>query len=112
MSGSEDLVRAALRNVAELCTVAAIPDPKSGGQLSVKGSKSFLEIRLVDDRETLHRLAEWMLDRGGRLKDPIWSRDADTARKTDQILFIGLANWYPPVYDCGACGYPTCAEFM
>jgi len=112
MEGSEDLVRAALRNVAELCTVAAITAPKSGGQLFLKGSKPFLEVRLVDDRATLLRLSEWMRDRGGRLKDPIWARDAETTEKTDQILFIGLANWYPPVYDCGACGYPTCAEFM
>jgi hypothetical protein len=29
------------------------------------------------------------------------------------ILFVGLApNWYPPNYDCGACGYATCAEFL
>ena len=28
------------------------------------------------------------------------------------MLFIGLAKWYPPVYDCGACGYGTCAEFL
>jgi uncharacterized ferredoxin-like protein len=26
-------------------------------------------------------------------------------------LFIGLCGWYPPQYDCGACGYATCAEF-
>ena len=24
----------------------------------------------------------------------------------------GLAKWYPPVYDCGACGFATCAEFL
>jgi len=27
------------------------------------------------------------------------------------VLFIGLRDWYPPIYDCGACGYATCAEF-
>jgi hypothetical protein len=26
--------------------------------------------------------------------------------------FVGLADWYPPNYDCGACGYGTCAEFL
>jgi hypothetical protein len=25
---------------------------------------------------------------------------------------VGLADWYPPNYDCGACGYATCAEFL
>jgi Uncharacterized protein containing a ferredoxin domain (DUF2148)/Putative Fe-S cluster len=28
------------------------------------------------------------------------------------VLSSSLAGWYPPVYDCGACGYATCAEFM
>src|SRR5262249_46308780 len=27
--------------------------------------------------------------------------------------FVGLLpGWYPPNYDCGACGYATCAEFL
>jgi uncharacterized ferredoxin-like protein len=112
MEGSEELVRAGLRHVAELCTVAAITAPKSGGQLFLKGAKPFLEIRLVDDRETLDRLSDWMRERGRKNGDPIWVRDAETTAKTDQILFIGIDNWYPPVYDCGACGFPTCAEFM
>ncbi len=25
---------------------------------------------------------------------------------------MGLSGWYPPNYDCGACGYATCAEFL
>ena len=28
------------------------------------------------------------------------------------VLLVGLADWYPPNYDCGACGYATCAEFL
>ena len=28
------------------------------------------------------------------------------------MLFLGLSGWYPPNYDCGACGYATCAEFL
>jgi uncharacterized ferredoxin-like protein len=28
------------------------------------------------------------------------------------VLFLGLSGWYPPNYDCGACGYATCAEFL
>ena len=86
--------------------------PKSGGQLFLKGSKPFIETVVVDDQETLARLAGWLRERGNKLKDPIWFRDADTAEKLDLVLFIGLAKWYPPVYDCGACGYATCAEFL
>jgi len=102
----------ALRHVAQLCAVAAMTAPKSGGQLFLKGAKPFIETAIVGERDTLQRLAEWLRARGTKLKEPIWFRDADTAEKLDLVLFIGLAKWYPPVYDCGACGYATCAEFL
>jgi uncharacterized ferredoxin-like protein len=102
----------ALRHVAQLCAVAAVTAPKSGGQLFLKGSKPFIETVVVEDQQTLSCLAGWLRERGTKLKAPIWFRDADTTEKLDLVLFIGLAKWYPPVYDCGACGYATCAEFL
>lgn len=107
-----DVFVAALKNVAQLCAVAAMTAPKSGGQLFLRGSKPFLETVIVDDKETLQRLAGWLRDRGGKLKSPIFLRDAETTDKVDLILFIGLRKWYPPMYDCGACGYGTCNEFL
>lgn len=101
-----------LRSVARLCAIAAITAPKSGGQLFLKGAKPFIETVIVHERETLTHLAEWLRARGKKLKDPIWYRDADTAEKLDLVLFIGLVKAYPPLYDCGACGYATCAEFL
>jgi uncharacterized ferredoxin-like protein len=102
----------ALRHVAQLCAVAAMTAPKSGGQLFLKGAKPFIETAMVEERDTLQRLADWLRTRGTQLKDPIWFRDADITEKLDLVLFIGRAKWYPPVYDCGACGYATCAEFL
>jgi uncharacterized ferredoxin-like protein len=102
----------ALRHVAQLCAVAAMTAPKSGGQLFSKGAKPFIETVIIEDKDTLKRLADWLRARGTKLKAPIWFRDAETAEKLDLVLFIGLAKWYPPVYDCGACGYATCAEFL
>src|SRR5256885_10671289 len=101
-----------VENVAKMCAVSAMTAPKSGGQLFLKGSKPFIETAIVSDKETLHRLAEWLRARGTKLKNPIFFRDADTAEKVDLILFIGLEKWYPPMYDCGACGYGTCNEFL
>lgn len=101
-----------LRHVAQLCAVTAVTAPKSGGQLFLKGAKPFIETVMVEDRDTLKRLADWMRARGYELKEQVWLRDADTTEKLDLVLFIGLAKWYPPVYDCGACGYATCAEFL
>ncbi len=107
-----EIFMTALHQVAQLCAAAAMTAPKSGGQLFLKGAKPFIETVIVEDRDTLKRLADWLRARGTRLKQPIWFRDADAAEQLDVVLFIGLAKWYPPVYDCGACGYATCAEFL
>lgn len=106
-----EMLMDAIRSVAKLCAAAAMTAPKSGGQLFLKGAKPFIETVIVEDKPTLGRLAEWLRAKGRTLREPIWFRDADTAEKLDLVLFIGLARWYPPQYDCGACGYPTCAEF-
>ena len=106
------IFRDALRHVANLCAVAAMTAPKSGGQLFLKGGKAFMETVIVEDRPTLARLAAWLREQGNERQEAIWFRDADTAEKLDLVLFIGLADWYPPQYDCGACGYATCAEFL
>jgi uncharacterized ferredoxin-like protein len=102
----------AIRHVAKLCAVAAMTAPKSGGQLFLKGGLPFVETLIVEDKPTLKRLADWLRQRGNKNREAIWFRDADTAEKLDLVLFIGLAGWYPPQYDCGACGYETCAEFL
>jgi uncharacterized ferredoxin-like protein len=53
-----------------------------------------------------------MCARAKERRETIWLRDAEVAEAVDTILFIGIADWYPPNYDCGACGYATCAEFL
>jgi uncharacterized ferredoxin-like protein len=100
-----------VRQVAKLMAAAAITAPKSGGQLFLAGKHLFIETVIVDDRDTLNRLAAWMRARGKERREAIWFRDAEAADAIDAVLFVGLADWYPPVYDCGACGYATCAEF-
>jgi uncharacterized ferredoxin-like protein len=101
-----------IRTVARLCAAAAVTAPKSGGQLFLRGKPLFIETVFVDDREMLLRLAGWMRRRGRERRQAIWLRDAALAERLDGVLFIGLKDWYPPIYDCGACGFATCAEFM
>jgi len=101
-----------IRSVARLCAAAAVTAPKSGGQLFLRGKPLFIETVFVDDRETLLRLAGWMRQRGRERRQEIWWRDAALAERLDGVLFIGLKDWYPPIYDCGACGFATCAEFV
>lgn len=101
-----------VRTVAQLCAAAAVTAPKSGGQLFLRGKPLFIETVFIDDRETLLGLARWMRQRGRERHQPIWLRDAALAEHLDGVLFIGLKDWYPPIYDCGACGFATCAEFV
>src|SRR5213076_2836918 len=72
----------------------------------------FMETVVVSDAAARHDLAEWLRARGKERRETIWFRDAEVAEAVDSILFVGIADWYPPNYDCGACGYATCAEFL
>src|SRR5215207_2306489 len=102
----------AVLQVAKLMAAAAVTAPKSGGMLFLAGKHLFIETVIVDDRDTLTELAAWMRARGKERRETIWFRDADVADAIDATLFVGLSDWYPPNYDCGACGYATCAEFL
>jgi len=109
---TDELRTGVIRSAVEYLAASAITAPKSGGQLFLRGANPFLETVAVVDKATQRRLAEWMRRRGKERREPIWFRDAEAAERMDAILFIGLKDWYPPVYDCGACGYATCAEFL
>jgi uncharacterized ferredoxin-like protein len=111
--GYEELRAGTVRQVAQLMAAAAITAPKSGGQLFLAGKPGFMETVIADDAATRRELAAWMRARGQERRERIWFRDADAAEAVDAILFVGLLpGWYPPNYDCGACGYATCAEFL
>src|SRR5205809_1575581 len=111
-AGYDDIRTETVRQAARIMAGAAMTGPKSGGQLFLKGSPVFLETVIVDDSQTRKRLADWMRARGRERRETIWFRDAEVAEAVDAVLFVGLADWYPPNYDCGACGYATCAEFL
>ena len=111
--GYDDLRGDTVVQVAKLMAAAAITAPKSGGQLFLQGKPKFMETVIVDDVDTRQHIADWLRARGKERREAIWFRDAEVALAVDAILFVGLApNWYPPNYDCGACGYATCAEFL
>ena len=111
--GYDDLRVDTVRQVAKLMAASAITAPKSGGQLFLAGKHNFMETGIVDDADERHRIAEWLRARGVERREQIWFRDAEVAEAVDAILFVGLLpEWYPPNYDCGACGYATCAEFL
>ena len=108
----DDVRQETVHQVAKLMIAAAITAPKSGGGLLRRGAPLFIETMILDDKPTLGTLATWMRARGRERREALWIRDAEVAESLDCVVFIGLKDWYPPVYDCGACGYATCAEFL
>lgn len=111
--GYDDIRAETVRQVAKLMAGAAITAPKSGGQLFLAGKANFMETTIIEDSSARAELAAWLRARGKERRERIWFRDAEAAEAVDAILFVGLLpQWYPPNYDCGACGYATCAEFL
>jgi uncharacterized ferredoxin-like protein len=111
--GYDELRAETVVQVAKLMAAAAITAPKSGGQMFLAGHHNFMETVVVPDAETRGQFGAWLRARGAERRETIWFRDADVAEAVDAILFVGLRpDWYPPNYDCGACGYATCAEFL
>jgi uncharacterized ferredoxin-like protein len=111
--GYDELRGETVVQVAKLMAAAAITAPKSGGQMFLAGHQNFMETVIVADQDSRAELGSWLRARGAERRETIWFRDADVAEAVDAVLFVGLLpNWYPPNYDCGACGYATCAEFL
>ena len=95
--GYEEIRAETVMQAARTMAGAAMTAPKSGGMLFLKGSPVFLETVIVEDHETLKRLADWMRARGRERQETIWFRDAEVAEAVDAVLFVGLADWYPPL---------------
>lgn len=109
----DDLRAETVVAVAKLMAAAAITAPTSGGQLFLTGKQNFLETVIIHDPGLRGQLAGWLRGRGVERQEAIWFCDAEVAEAVDAILFVGLLpGWYPPNYDCGACGYATCVEFL
>lgn len=88
--GFEDLRHDTVIQVAKMMAAAAITAPKSGGMMFLQGKPNFIETVIVDDRDTLHRLAEWMRARGKERREAIWFRDAEAADAIDaELEFVG-----------------------
>jgi uncharacterized ferredoxin-like protein len=107
--GAQDAERAAVRAAASLMAAAARTAPKTRGLDSIQ--------TLILDGEDLEMLAKAMEakvgEKGGKV--PSFARDAKNVRVASAVLLIGVTgepkNPKVPL-DCGACGYPGCAEFI
>jgi len=90
---------------ANLMAASARTAPKAGG-------KDFLEIVVITRDEDLKKIAEEMkVYAPMSTNEAYWMRDASNIENSQALLLIGLSKPVTAGYDCGACGYTTCAEF-
>ncbi|WP_130470695.1 DUF2148 domain-containing protein [Candidatus Magnetaquicoccus inordinatus] len=90
---------------AQLMAAAMRTAPKAGG-------KDFLEIVVISDDVELQRLSNHMLSYApDSTNEAYWRRDAANIAATHAVVLVGLKRFTTAGYDCGGCGYPTCAEF-
>jgi uncharacterized ferredoxin-like protein len=98
-----------MKQVAEmavqLMAASARTAPKAGG-------KDFLEIVVIKKEEDLGKIAIAMKEYAPKsTNEAYWLRDASNIENSQALLLIGLGKPVTAGYDCGGCGYPTCAEF-
>ncbi len=91
--------------VAQFMAASARTAPKAGG-------KDFLEIVVITKQEDLKKIADSMKAYAPKsTNEAYWLRDASNIENSQALLLVGLAKPVTAGYDCGGCGYPTCAEF-
>jgi uncharacterized ferredoxin-like protein len=89
----------------KLMAASARTAPKAGG-------KDFMEIVVITKDEDLKNIAQAMREYAPRsTNEAYWLRDASNIENSESLLLIGLSKPVTAGYDCGACGYSTCAEF-
>jgi uncharacterized ferredoxin-like protein len=101
-----------IRSVAGFCAAAALTEPAGKGDLTWGNNAPDVETKFLDDPQVLLRLADWMKEYGREHRQPIWLQEAALIERLDAVLLVGLKHGSPPMLDCGACGFATCAEFV
>lgn len=91
--------------VINLMAASARTAPKAGG-------KDFLEVTVITDVDKLGKIADAMKKYAPEsTNEAFWLRDASNIENSDALLLIGLTKPVTAGYDCGGCGYPSCADF-
>lgn len=93
-------------NVAQLMAASARTAPKAGG-------KDFLEIAVISAEKDLKIIAAAMREHAPKsTNEAFWLRDASNIENCHALVLVGLGKSQAAGYDCGACGYASCAEFL
>ena len=102
MKNSNELEKAAVKDVAEFMAVAARTAPKTRGIDNI-------ETIAIDDEPAKKKLCDKMREISKRESRPSMERDANSIQDSPVILAIGVKS-NPAGLNCGYCGYSNCAE--
>lgn len=92
--------------VAQLMAASARTAPKAGG-------KDFLEIAVITLDDDLKKIAAAMREYAPKsTNEAFWLRDASNSENCQAPVLVGLGRSLGAGYDCGTCGFATCAEFL
>jgi uncharacterized ferredoxin-like protein len=95
-------IKDTVRMVADLMEIAARTAPKAVG-------KDFIEIRVLGDDERI-AVGEEMMSMSMDPTRPNFDRDGQNVLDSDAMVLVGLLPHKGAGLNCGACGFPTCAE--
>lgn len=89
--------------VAELMRASAVTAPKAAGQ-------DYIEVKICTPEEK-NLVAKEMLRLGQEKKAQNWDRDAKGVEAAGTLVLIGILPHKGMGLNCGACGFPACADF-
>ncbi len=91
-----------LRVVADLMVISARTAPKAKGE-------DFIVTEIIEG-EDVKRLAERMVEFGQRTGKKDFDRDAESVRRSEIVVLIGIKDAKALDLNCGACGAEECVE--
>jgi uncharacterized ferredoxin-like protein len=99
-----ELIAQSIETVTQMMAIAAITAPKAKGE-------NFVAVEVLQG-PVLQQLSQGMIAFGEQAHKTNFDRDGKNVAKSDAVLLIGLKEPNTAGLNCGACGYPTCAELI
>ncbi len=99
---TNELIAQSIETVTQMMAIAAITAPKAKGE-------NFVAVEVLKG-PVLQDLAKAMVAFGEKAHKTNFDRDGRNVAKSDAVLLIGLKEPNTTGLNCGACGFPTCAE--
>jgi uncharacterized ferredoxin-like protein len=99
-----ELIAQSIETVTQMMAIAAITAPKAKGE-------NFVAVEVLHG-PVLQQLSQAMVAFGEKAHKANFDRDSKNVANSDAVMLIGLKEPNTAGLNCGACGYPTCAELI